>query len=288
VAGIFAAKGRPSFNPLIAHVSDVSAAREHVTAWPEEAERLASAFWPGPLTLVLPRGGSIPGIVSGGLPSVALRVPAHPVALALLRAANVPIAAPSANRYTEISPTSAAHVEHALGDRVGMILDGGPTSVGIESTVVDLTGPVPVILRPGTISPAALRGVVGTLELPSEQTVAEGTARPSPGMSVRHYAPRARVKLFGGDDLGSAIASAERAAAAGERVGALLLTPFPAAVDRPVRMPAEPEGYAHDLYAALHRLDDAGCALILIERVPEDERWNGVRDRLERASREGD
>lgn len=286
VAGIFEAKGRPSFNPLIVHVPDADSARGWVASWPAEADRLASAFWPGPLTMVLTRGAEIPGIVSGGLPTVALRIPAHPVALALLRASAVPIAAPSANRYTGISPTSAEHVERALGDRVDMILDAGPTRVGIESTVVDLTGPVPALLRPGMIPPASLREVLGALELPADRTVAEGTVRASPGMGARHYAPRARVHLFDAGEREAAAAMADRAAASGERVGALLLAPLAARVELVVRMPADPDEYAHALYAALHQVDASGCTLLLVERVPEGERWGGVRDRLERASRE--
>ncbi|HEY0970121.1 MAG TPA: L-threonylcarbamoyladenylate synthase, partial [Gemmatimonadales bacterium] len=167
VARIYAAKGRPSFNPLIVHVADATAARTLATAWPEAAERLAAAFWPGPLTMVLPKQPRVTDLVTAGLPSVALRVPAHPVALALLRAAGIPIAAPSANRYTELSPTSAAHVERGLGDRVELILDAGPTRVGIESTVVDLTGERPVMLRPGIISADALAAVVGPLGAPA-------------------------------------------------------------------------------------------------------------------------
>lgn len=289
VAGIFAAKGRPGFNPLIVHVSDAAAAREYVTSWPEVAAALAAAFWPGPLTLVLPRREVIPGIVTAGLPSVALRVPAHPVARALLDVAGIPIAAPSANRYTELSPTTAAHVERALGDRVELVLDGGPTHVGIESTVVDLSGPTPLLLRPGRLSLAELREVAGTIDLPAEDAPAADSTAPrrSPGMVGRHYAPRARLSLFGGDgddDRGVAAAMAERATAAGQSVGALLLAPLDAPIAHALRMPAEPAAYAHALYAALHRLDDSGCALVLVERVPSDDAWAGVRDRLERAA----
>lgn len=285
VGRIFAAKGRPSFNPLIVHVASAQAARELATHWPEHAQALAEAFWPGPLTLVLPKRALVPDVVTAGLASVALRVPAHPVARALLEAAGIPVAAPSANRYTELSPTTAAHVERALGDRVELILDGGPTRVGIESTVVDLTGEVPVLLRPGTLSPAALRAVVGTIEVPRDPAPADPTApRPSPGLVGRHYAPRARVQLFDGSDRAGAGALAERAAATGAVVGALLLSPLPAPLDHAVLMPGEAGAYAHALYAALHELDDAGCTLVLVERVPEDEAWAGVRDRLERSA----
>lgn len=287
VARIFAAKGRPDFNPLIVHVVDAAEARRYVTSWPETARALAAAFWPGPLTLVLPRHDVIPDVVTAGLPSVALRVPSHPVARALLEVAGVPIAAPSANRYTELSPTTAEHVERALGDRVDLILDGGPTRVGIESTVVDLVGPTPVLLRPGSLSAAALRAVVGTLEVPSDPIPREPTApRRSPGLVARHYAPRARLHLLSGAGRDDAAAVAERAGERGEVVGALLLAPLAAPIRHIVRMPADPAAYAHSLYAALHQLDDAGCSLVLVERVPDDEAWAGVRDRLERAATE--
>ncbi|HEX5520066.1 MAG TPA: L-threonylcarbamoyladenylate synthase, partial [Longimicrobiaceae bacterium] len=180
VRRIFAAKGRPSYNPLIAHVAGAAAARELVTAWPDAAEQLAAAFWPGPLTLVLPKRAIVPDVVTAGLDTVAVRVPAHPVAHALLAAAGLPVAAPSANRFTQLSPTTAAHVERALGDRVDLILDGGPTTVGIESTVIDLSGERPVLLRPGSIALDALERIVGPLERPAAS--AAEAPRPSPGM----------------------------------------------------------------------------------------------------------
>ncbi len=285
VALIFAAKGRPDFNPLIVHVLDAAAAREYASHWPESAELLAAAFWPGPLTLVLPKRDTIPDVVTAGLPDVALRVPSHPVTRALLRTAGVPIAAPSANRYMELSPTTAAHVERALGDRVELVLDGGPTRVGIESTVVDLCAPIPLLLRPGIISVAALRSVIGRVDVASG--IADGdstTPRRSPGMAARHYAPRARLHLFGDDEREVAATLAESAAKDGTPVGALLLAPLSGQIDHAVRMPADPAAYAHALYAALHQLDEVGCSLILVERVPLDDAWAGVRDRLERAS----
>ncbi|MGZ8376556.1 MAG: L-threonylcarbamoyladenylate synthase [Gemmatirosa sp.] len=284
VQRIFAAKGRPSFNPLIAHVADVAGARALVRDWPDAAEALARAFWPGPLTLVLPKRAHVPDVLTAGLPAVAVRVPSHPVALALLRAAAQPIAAPSANRFTELSPTTARHVEKALGDRVDLILDGGPTSVGIESTVVDLTGDVPVLLRPGTVSVDAIAAVLGTM--PARPAAIAGDApRPAPGMVERHYAPRATVWLFDAHERG-AIAARLRREAGGATVGALLLAPWDdePAPDHPVRMPTEPAAYARRLYAALHELDDAGCAIALVERPPDTPAWHGVRDRLTRAA----
>jgi L-threonylcarbamoyladenylate synthase len=298
VRRIFIAKGRPSYNPLIAHVADVDGARALVTAWPEAAERLAAAFWPGPVTLVLPKRGVVPDVVTAGLPAVAVRVPAHPVALALLVAAGTPIAAPSANRFTELSPTQARHVEKALGDRVALILDGGPTTVGIESTVVDLTGERPVLLRPGTLAPEALAAVLGELPLAASEPAAGDAPRLSPGMVERHYAPRAAVWLFGA---GEQAAVARRLAlvasevedspggsgARAPRVGALLLSPWRVepVPDVPLPMPEEPEGYAQRLYAALHHLDDEGCDVALVEWPPDAPGWQGVRDRLARSAR---
>jgi L-threonylcarbamoyladenylate synthase len=287
VRRIFAAKGRPSFNPVIAHVARAADARALVTAWPDAAERLAARFWPGPLTLVLPKRASVPDAATAGLPAVAVRVPAHPVALALLEAAGVPIAAPSANRYTQVSPTTAQHVERALGDRVDLILDGGPTAVGIESTVVDLTGDRPRLLRPGMIDAAALGEVLGAPP-PRAATPQRGDApRLAPGMVERHYAPRAAVWLFDPAWPQEAAVRLRALHAEGRTVGALLLSPAPAelAIDHPIAMPDDPARYARQLYAALHELDDAGCAAILAERPPAGERWIGVRDRLERAAR---
>lgn len=288
VARIYAAKGRPGYNPLIVHVAGVEEARRLAAPWPEAAERLAAAFWPGPLTLVVPRAPEVPGAVSAGLSTLALRIPAHPVARALLRAAGVPVAAPSANRSTEVSPSTAEHVAKSLGGRVELILDGGPAAVGIESTVVDVSGPVPTLLRPGAVSIEALRAVLGEVARPSAAP-REGEARPSPGMMDRHYAPRGEVRLFGADDRDAAVEEARRAAEAGRRTGAVLLSAGAAEIPALLvaRMPDDPAGYAARLYAALHEMDDAGAELILVERVPEGAAWEGVRDRLRRAATPG-
>ena len=283
VARIFAVKGRPSYNPLIVHVADADAARALAADWPARAERLAAAFWPGPLTLVVARRPIVPDIVTAGLPTVALRVPAHPVALALLRAAALPVAAPSANRSTELSPTTARHVAQALGDQVPLVLDAGPTPVGIESTVVDVTGAEPLLLRPGTLSVERLSEALGEPVRAAPPPSDPAAPRAAPGMLDRHYAPRATVVLL--DDAGrdAALARARDAMARGERVGALLLGPATVPATHPVRMPADPAAYAQLLYATLHDLDDAGCALVLVEPVPGAGAWDGVRDRLRRA-----
>lgn len=283
VARIYEAKGRPGYNPLIVHVADVDAARALSSAWPALADELAAAFWPGPLTLVVPKAAHVPDAVTAGLPSVALRIPAHPVALALLRAAALPVAAPSANRSTEISPSTAEHVAKSLGGRVDLILDGGPTRVGIESTVLDLTGPRPALLRPGSLSVDDLRPIAGDIVLPSAD--ASGDApRPSPGMMDRHYAPRAPLFTLGA---GALTESVLRDGAAGRRAGVVSMTGDRLAGAETIVLPRDPAAYAAGLYAALHELDDRGVDVIYVEAVPDGAAWAGVRDRLRRASHRG-
>ncbi|MEP6782009.1 MAG: L-threonylcarbamoyladenylate synthase [Gemmatimonadaceae bacterium] len=289
VLKIFEAKGRPAWNPVIAHVANKNAARELTTAWSDNAEKLANAFWPGPLTLVLPKRDTVPDVVSAGLNAIGIRVPAHPVALALISALNRPIAAPSANRFTELSPTTASHVQNSLGDRVDLILNGGPSDVGIESAVIDLTSDVPTLLRPGIISRDQLIRVLGTeVRIAQHRTDAEGEARLSPGRTERHYAPRADTWLFDADEVATiARATGEyRTRNAGASVAALVLDwslPLDAEVHA-IRMPRDPLAYARALYATLHQLDTEGYAVIAIQRPPRSDAWAGVHDRLERAT----
>ncbi|MCY2961226.1 MAG: L-threonylcarbamoyladenylate synthase [Planctomycetota bacterium] len=282
IARIYAAKGRPTTNPLIVHVADATAARELVATWPAAAESLARAFWPGPLTLVLPKRALVPDAATAGLPAVGVRVPAHAVALALIRAAGVPIAAPSANRSTDLSPVSAAHVERSLGDRVDVILDGGPARVGIESTVVDLTGPRPRILRPGLVSATRIAAIVGPLAEPPRE-LATDAPRLAPGHMERHYAPRARLVLANADDA-SVVALVRAARARGEIVGLVSLGDLELPADVAARLPCDPARCAAGLYATLHAFDDEGCALVVFEAPPLDPAWDAVRDRLTRAS----
>jgi L-threonylcarbamoyladenylate synthase len=280
VERIYAAKGRPAYNPLIVHVADADQVTTVATEWPDRAARLAAAFWPGPLTIVLPKRALVPDAVTAGLPSVAVRVPSHPVAHALLSVAQIPVAAPSANRSMMLSPTTGQHVARSLGDAVDLILDAGPTTVGIESTVVDLTSDVPVLLRPGTISLVQLEAVIGPVRRAS--TSSGDAARPSPGMLDRHYSPRA--VLF----IAPAHRFAERVReirARGQRVGALVIGETPAADAITSRLSRDAGEYAARLYAALHELDDAGCDVIFVEQVPDGPAWLGVRDRLARAAR---
>jgi len=282
VGRIYAAKGRPAWNPLIVHVADAAAARALARAWPPAAAQLAERYWPGPLTLVLPRQPAVPDSVTAGLDTVALRVPAHPVAAALLRACGLPLAAPSANRSGEVSPTTAVHVARSLGELIPLILDGGPTSVGIESTVLDLSRPQPVLLRPGMVPREALEAVVGPVAVAGPAASAEA-ARPSPGMLERHYAPRAPLVLVEPGVDATALAPVRAARARGERIAALSLgAVLPA--ETTVTLPADPAGYAKGLYAALHHLDESGAGCILVEAPPAAAGWEAIRDRLRRAA----
>jgi L-threonylcarbamoyladenylate synthase len=273
VAEVYRLKNRPSWNPLIVHVANVAAARALAQEWPDAANELAAQFWPGPLTLVVQRAEHLPRI-GAATPTIAVRVPAHEVALKLLEASGLPLAAPSANRSEGISPTTAEHVLRSLPD-VPLVLDGGPASWGIESTVLDLTTPVPTLLRPGALALRPLREVTGTIALPAE--VADGTTRPSPGMSRRHYAPKATVLLV--DD----VKTVDRDGLAAPV--AVLSYETAGDYDAAEVLSADPREYAADLYAALHRLDDAGVGTIIVQAPPDTEEWLAVRDRLGRAAR---
>lgn len=289
VARIFEAKGRPAWNPVITHVADTDAARALARDWPANAQRLAERFWPGPISLVVAKHPDVPDIVTAGHDSVAIRVPAHPVALALLRAVARPLAAPSANRFTQVSPTTAAHVVQSLGDRVPLVIDGGTCDVGIESTIVDLTSETPTILRPGSISQAqieaTLQRAVNVASSRVRLTEEHIPGQRAPGGAERHYAPRAEVWLFDPEQIGE-IQSALENRNSGSITALLRTTDLPPAIPhRMVRMPADPDGYARALYAALHDADAQGAALVLVERPPDFDSWRAIRDRLTRAAR---
>ncbi len=283
VSRIFTAKGRPANNPLIVHVSEAKEALRLATVWPASAARLAERFWPGPLTLVLPRRAEVPDVVTAGGPTVAVRVPAHPVAQALLRAAGIPVAAPSANRSGYLSPTRAEHVLRGLDGRIDMILDGGPVAGGIESTVLDVTTDPPRLLRPGLVSVQELERLIGPVTF-SATTMATDSPLPSPGMLTRHYAPRTPLELA--EDDGRARVVELRSA--GLVVGWLPLSPTEASDQSEVLtmpMPFDPAGYAAKMYAALHTLDEAGVQRIVGWPSPPDRiEWLAVRDRLRRAA----
>lgn len=267
VAKIFAAKGRPQTNPLIAHVSSVQMARAWAGGWPAVADVLADAFWPGPLTMIVPRTDRFAAAVSAGLETVGLRVPEPAVARGLIAALGRPVAAPSANRSEHVSPTTAQHVVDDLQGQVAMVLDSGRTGVGIESTVVDVSGEVPVLLRRGPIGEARLREVVGALRVVDQRT--DGTQpQASPGQSVRHYAPD--VPCIRVDEAFEARDS-DAVIAVGRSVpGAFVLS--------------TPEVAARELYALLRRLEARRVARIVVVMPPHEARWAAVRDRLLRAT----
>ena len=276
VARIYAAKGRPATNPVILHLADAAAARALAAHWPPEAQALADRFWPGPLTLVLPASGRVPAIVRAGGPTVALRCPAHPVALALLRAVDRPLAAPSANRSQHLSPTRAAHVVASLGDAVDLVLDGGPTTAGLESTILDLAGERPRILRPGPLAPGDLEALVGPVDLWTG-SASKDARQAAPGMQARHYAPRAELSLVEPD--GPLAPGSGRTAL----VAFGALPPLPEGVQG-FLLSSDPEAAAAGLYALLHDLDEAGFGRILVQRPPAGGAWLAVQDRLTRAA----
>jgi L-threonylcarbamoyladenylate synthase len=322
VANIFEAKGRPRFDPLIVHVADASAARQLVAHWPPHAQQLADAFWPGPLTLVLPKrfqktppdnasqsstfryppqgrpsessqppsaAPVIPDLVTAGLPTVAIRVPDHPVALALIRAANLPVAAPSANRFGGVSPTSAEHVRQELGDSVSLILDGGPCRTGVESTVLSLLTDVPTLLRPGGVPFEALQKLLGKVQLAQPrhpQSDDADAGRLSPGMLDRHYAPRTPLLFCTHADDVALAADAHR------RRGLLILRQSdlhpaqiePFAVVEELSARGDLHEAAANLFAAVRRLDRAGLDLILAVAAPEQGLGRAINDRLRRAA----
>jgi L-threonylcarbamoyladenylate synthase len=285
VRRIFSAKERPHGHPLIVHVPDVQEARQLAEKWPEVATRLAEAFWPGPMTLIVPREARVPEAVTGGLATVGIRVPDHPVALALLREARRPVAAPSANIHQRISPTRAEHVIEGLGDRVDVVVDGGPTEVGVESTVIRVGEQGVEILRPGMISREAIAKVVDDVVYGGEQPNDARESRPSPGMADKHYAPQGRVRLARRKKMAEVIRGEE----APERAGLVVFGELPERIDESDLclvevLPEEPAECARHLYAVLHRLDDAGCDEIWFEKPPASEDWEAIRDRIRRAA----
>jgi L-threonylcarbamoyladenylate synthase len=274
VQRIFAVKRRPSSHPLIVHLADAS----WLDAWTRDVSNhaivLARHFWPGPLTLILRRGARVIDDVTGGQDTVGVRVPAHPVAHALLERFGGGIAAPSANRFGAVSPTRAEHVRADLGGDVDLVLDGGPSDVGIESTIVDVSQARPALLRPGWITASAIEAVLGCT------LAAGGSDRPrAPGTLDAHYAPKTPVEVVDAHGLTSRARGARHAAV-------LAFGPIDPAVTLAAYLQAsrDPAAYAHDLYAALRDLDQAGADVILVEQPPDASEWAGVRDRLERAS----
>jgi L-threonylcarbamoyladenylate synthase len=281
VRKIFAAKGRPATNPLIVHVADIEAAKRYTTDWSPAAQTLAARYWPGPLTLVLPRTSSIPDVVTAGKQTVGLRAPDHPLALALLRAFDGPIAAPSANRSNRVSPTTAQHVRDELKDSVDLILDGGPCAVGIESTVLDLSTDVPRILRPGAVTRKQIEFILGAVEL-GERITNEDVAASSPGQHAVHYAPRTPAYRFDTPQRG--LIQVDEPDGRPNGLVAVGTRDEVKKWGRIVAMPREPELYSRHLYEILRELDAMGLAKVFIEMPPDAPEWVAVRDRLIRAT----
>jgi L-threonylcarbamoyladenylate synthase len=274
VARLYALKGRPPEHPVIVHFFSSSQAFSWASEVPPSAHRLAEKFWPGPLTLILQRSSLAKDFVTGGQDTVGLRVPSHAVAQQLLKAFGGAIAAPSANRFGHVSPTTALHVRSDYEEGIDLVLEGGPSNVGIESTIVDLSAATPVLLRPGRISKHELEAALN-------RTLAEKTPaspRHSGGLE-RHYAPRTPARLVPTYDLDKEILKWK------DKVAVLAFSRPDERVDYWLRMPRDPEAYAQRLYAALRELDSAHCELILVEAPPGEPGWDAVRDRLERACR---
>jgi L-threonylcarbamoyladenylate synthase len=306
VERIFRAKQRPSWDPVIVHISSLDMLDGLVQQVPDVARRLMDAFWPGPLTLLLPRTSAVPDAVTSGRPLVGVRMPAHPVALELIRRAGVPVAAPSANTFGHTSPTTAAHVLQDLDGRIDAVLDAGPTEHGVESTVLDPCQTPMIIYRPGAVTADQIRAIGGAVETystagPLREATPESSpqgspaasriadALPSPGVGLRHYAPRARLMLieapFG--DLPARIGQLAQSLAA-ERLGVMLPAELPAPIEAAAIFPwgswAVPEEMARDLYAGLRALDVADCTVILCPVPPDSGIGAAIRDRLCKAA----
>jgi L-threonylcarbamoyladenylate synthase len=278
VQKIFTLKGRPATHPLIVHLAHAGLVPHWARELPAAASRLAARFWPGPLTLVLPRAPAVLDLVTGGQDSVALRVPAHPLAQQLLAAFGGGIAAPSANRHGRVSPTRAEHVREEFGDAVGVVLDGGECTVGIESTIVACLYGTVRLLRPGQISLAELRAEVGAVA-----SGAVAGAPRTPGSMPAHYAPATPLRLVAAEQIEALAVDLARG---GARIG-VLAQRLPRAQHARVNWVAagaRAAAYAHDLYAHLRTLDQLGAACLLVQEVPDDARWDAVRDRLTRAA----
>ena len=278
VRRIFEAKGRPASHPVIVHLDSPKYLHRWVREVPEGALKLAEAFWPGPLTMVMPRAAHVHDVVTGGQDTIAIRVPAHPMAQQLLTAFGGGIAAPSANRYGRLSPTRAEHVREELGEAVRVVLDGGECQLGLESTIVSFEGPTVRLLRPGSVTAAQVRAVVGELAI--------GAAHESPrvpGAAPSHYAPVTPMTIVPAGEIDG---HADAASGGGKRI-AVLAQRLPLRSHKYVtwiNAGRRPESFGRDLYNNLRTLDRAGCQRILVQEVPEGERWDAIRDRLLRAA----
>jgi L-threonylcarbamoyladenylate synthase len=279
VRRIFATKGRPADHPLIVHLGSTAQLADWATDIPDSAHRLAAAFWPGPMTLILKKAAPVSALVTGGQDSIGIRIPKHPVALQLLQSFGGGLAAPSANRFGHVSPTTAQHVRDEFGDSVPIVLDGGPSTIGIESTIIDLTSATPRILRPGQIGRDAIAAVIGAID--------EGRHASSPRVSgalASHYAPRTPTESLPRDKLA---ARWRQCHDDGETALVLSIGALPQHTEG-LALSEYPEDYARHLYAALRALDSEGADRILVERTPDTDAWRAISDRLQRASSEAD
>jgi len=287
VRRIYEVKERPPENPIIVHVAGMELARRCVSIWPPLADKMAAAFWPGPLTLVLPRSEEIPPIVTAGGATVGVRWPSHPFIQAVIGACGFPLAAPSANRAGQLSPTNAQHVWKSLGAKVPLIIDGGQSQVGIESTVLDLLSSPPRLLRPGMIHVESLLAVSGGGSLEAGAGAA-GVLR-SPGLLAAHYSPRAKLMVLEWADEADLVARVSSLQFPREKIHIVAHTRIPLRekFGRVAVIPHDAQAYARAIYAELHQCDEAGAGLIVAEAVPEGPEWRGIADRLGRAAKGG-
>lgn len=285
VARIYDVKGRPAHNPIIVHVDGHSMARDCAAHWPQMADALARAFWPGPLTLVVPRAAAVPDIVTAGGATVGVRWSAHPFMQAVIHECGFPLAAPSANLSNQLSPTNADHVRSQLGEQLRLIVDGGQSQVGIESTVVDVTSAPPRVLRPGMIHEEALLAVTGQLRQGPDDSA---KVLQSPGLLLKHYSPKARLVVVSWSDEEDLLRQLDRLAISPDQVHVIAHTHVPSGrelADVSV-IPHDAEAFARALYAELHRCDAAGAQTIVVEAVPTQPEWRAIADRLSRAAAE--
>jgi L-threonylcarbamoyladenylate synthase len=289
VARIYEVKGRPSRNPIIVHVAGLELARDCVAEWTPLADKLARAFWPGPLTLVLPRSARISDVVTAGGQTVGVRWPSHPFIQAVIRDCGFPLAAPSANPANQVSPTNAEHVRKAFDGKIPLIVDGGQSQVGLESTVLDLASAPPRLLRPGMVHVESLLAAIGNAELrlpaPSRSGGKESPLR-SPGLLPKHYAPKAKLEIRSWLNEADLEAQMKRLPFSRERICVIAHSRIPVAGNfaRVAVLPHDAEAYARALYAELHQCDESGAEMIIVEAPPAEDAWRAITDRLTRAA----
>ena len=287
VEKIYSVKGRPAHNPIIVHVADAAMARQCVGEFPVTAGLLAKAFWPGPLTMVLPRSSRVPDVVTAGGETVGVRWPSHPFMQAVIRRCGFPLAAPSANVSNAVSPTNAGHVQRGLGGKIHLIIDGGQAQVGIESTVVDLSGARVRVLRPGMIHAESLAAALGAAVAEGDAVVSLDQGLRSPGLLLKHYAPKAKLVLWSWRDEEELLRLVKSSLPSGSSVQVIAHTHIPSGrnLQGVSVIPHDAEAFARAIYGELHRCDAEGADWIVVETLPEGPEWRGIADRLARAGR---